>query len=436
MERKAIAGISAITLAVAIAAFEAGRMSSPAAPSTRRLVEHRDFDQAASGRNASRIEERDFSKVTIENIGEVNFDQAYELLRSATPETLTQWSERLDALPTGPQKMAAIATFYKTLAQLDTTTAVDLALKLTRREARWAAFGAVHAAAPASEMRHVARMETSGNLKGLSLTDFVWTWSRIDPVSASELVTALPDTVDNYGRSTLLANWASMDPGAAKTWLDNLDPKQRDDYVYEGFYGGWFEANPAAAVSHLAAHATDEKFDKAVRGAAQALFQESPDAARAFIISLPTALAKGAAGGALESQATGRFLLRDPDPLEPSSAARWLYTLPEDVRDDQIGRVVAQWSARDPDGVNAWLREMPLPTRDRIAAEFCQAFDWRQPGRNLEAGLSISDPRLREEALRALLQQIGSKKSARKMLQEANLPPPEAAKLQELIAEL
>src|SRR3954464_394902 len=44
-------------------------------------------------------EPTDYSSVAIENLGQVEFDHAYELIRSAPREALSAWSKRLEALP-------------------------------------------------------------------------------------------------------------------------------------------------------------------------------------------------------------------------------------------------------------------------------------------------------------------------------------------------
>jgi hypothetical protein len=76
---------------------------------------------------------------------------------------------------------------------------------------------------------------------------------------------------------------------------------------------------------------------------------------------------------------------------------------------------------------------MPTPTRDRVAAEFCLAYDWDDPQRNFAAGLKIDDRQLRENIFRELFKKVGSKKRARELLQQANLPPEQAAALERLM---
>lgn len=107
---------------------------------------------AAQPLDSPQFEKVDLSAVKIENLGEVDFEQAYALLRSAGKETLVEWTMRLQALPTSPHKTAGITAFFKTLAQMDTGVAAELALKMDRHEPRWTAILAVTKAAPAANL--------------------------------------------------------------------------------------------------------------------------------------------------------------------------------------------------------------------------------------------------------------------------------------------
>ena len=78
---------------------------------------------------------------------------------------------------------------------------------------------------------------------------------------------------------------------------------------------------------------------------------------------------------------------------------------------------------------------MSTPTRDRVAAEFCLAFDWDDPQRSFAAGLRIDDRQLRENTFREVFKKVGSKKRARELLQRANLPPDQAAALERLLVQ-
>lgn len=435
MERPALLFFSATTAAIALLGFAAGRQSVGTTDAGRGPGGNTPAGELRP-RSVHEEEIADLSRVTIENLGQVEFEQAYDLLHSAPRDVLERWALRLEALPTGPHKTAAISTFYKTVAQLDTKTAVDLALMLTRHEPRWTAISAVGAAAPAANLSEVARMMSSVNLKKLSVTDLVVNWSRTDPVSTSRFIASNRDlAVESYDLKLLLNNWAALDPAAAKVWLDNLEASRRDDDVYQGFYEGWFERDRTAAVTHLVTHAADEKLKKAVEGYADALFAASADEARAFVVQLPKGSARDAAISQIAGRATGRFEL-DSQRSEPASIARWLFTLPDDAWQGHIGYVLSSWSEQDGPAVESWLDQMSGPTHDRLAADFCRAFDWNQPQRSFVAGFKITDRQLRHETFREIFKNVGKKKRARELVSAAKLSPEQTGELEGIIAHL
>ena len=435
MERRALLVLTATSVAIALMGFAAGRQSVRTTDKVR--VAGVNSPAGELRRRSIREEEiADLSKVTIENLGQVEFEQAYGLLQAAPREVLSDWTKRLEALPVGPRKTAAITAFFKTLAQLDAKTAVDLALTLTRREPRATAASAINAATPASSLSEVARLLTSVKSEGvpLSATELIEEWSWTDPVSTSQFVASHPEMANEVSLSLLLGNWAEVDPAAAKAWLDQLDASQQDPRVYRGFYAGWFEHDRPAALSHLIANAGDEKLDKAIEGVAHFLFSESPATARAFVLDLPEGHARKTAIDEITGDATGRFLRGGPS-FSADAVAKWLFTLPADEWQDNLGLVVSKWSGEDPAAVDHWLNDMPTPTRDRVAAEFCLAYDWDNPQRNFAAGLRITDRQLREQTFREVFKRVGSKKRARGLLQRANLPAEEAAALERLMVQ-
>jgi hypothetical protein len=431
MERPALLFLSATTVAISLLGFAAGRQSVGTITTVR--APGGDSPAGELRRRSIREEEiADLSKVTIENVGQVEFEQAYRLLKAAPPEVLSDWTRRLEALPVGPRKTAAITAFFKTLAQLDAKTAVDLALTLTRREPRATAASAISGATPASSLAEVARLLASGKVETRSATSLIENWSCTDPVSTSQFVESHPAMTDEIDLALLLGNWAELDPAAAKAWLDHLDAGRQDPRVYRGFYAGWFEQDRPAALNHLIANAGDEKLSKAIEGAAYFLFSESPATARAFVLDLPEGQARKTAISEITLEATGRFIRGTPS-FSADAVAKWLFTLPAENWQDNLGTAVSKWSGEDPAAVDHWLNDMPTPTRDRVAAEFCLAYDSDDPQRNFAAGLRIDDRELRENTFRELFKKVGSKKRARELLQQANLPPDQVAVLERLM---
>lgn len=437
MERPALLFLSATAVAIALLSFAAGRQSVGTTDEVRGRISGANSPTGELRRRSIREQEiADLSKVTIENLGQIEFEQAYRLLQAAPPDVLSDWTKRLEALPVGPRKTAAITTFFKTLAQLDAKTAVDLALTLTRRDPRATATSAINAATPASNLAEVARLLAGVKSESVpvSATDLIVNWSCVDPVSTSQFVASHPAMADEGDLALLLGTWAELDPVAAKAWLDQLDASRQDPRVYLGFYSGWFEHDRPAALNHLIANAGDEKLDKSIEGVSHFLFSESPATARAFVLDLPEGHARKAAVSKIANDVTA-FYLRGRPSFSADAVAKWLLTLPAENWQDNLGAVVSKWSGEDAAAVDHWLNDMPTPTRDKVAAEFCLAYDPDDPQRNLAAGLSIDDPQLRESTFREIFKKVGSKKRARALLQRANLPPEQAAALERLMAQ-
>jgi hypothetical protein len=437
MERPALLFLSATTVAISLLGFAVGRQSVGTTDTVRAPGVNSPAGELRR-RSVREEEMADLSKVTIENLGQVEFEQAYRLLQAAPREVLSDWTKRLEALPAGPRKTAAITTFFKTFAQLDAKTAVDLALTLTRREPRATATSAINAATPASSLAEVARLLASVKLDKMSVPgsaiDLIAYWSCTDPVSTSQFVASHPEMSDETGLGILLGNWAALDPAAAKAWLDDLDASRKDPFVYRGFYSGWFEHDRPAALNHLIANAGDEKMNKAIEGAAYTLFSESPATARTFVLDLPEGQARKTAISKITIEAAGHFLRGSPS-FSADAVAKWLFTLPADNWEDNLGSVVSKWSGEDSAAVAHWMNDMPTPTRDQVAAEFCLAFDSDDPQRSLAAGLKINDRQIRENTFREVFKKVGSKKRVRELLQRANLPPEQAAALERLMAQ-
>jgi hypothetical protein len=340
---------------------------------------------------------KDYSGVLIENLGQVEFDQALDLLQSAPKEALAAWVKRLEDLPVGPCKTAGINAFFKALSQIDAATAVDLALSMKRRDPKWTAIGAISSAMPAANLNEVARMYTALNEKKLSLTDLVWNWSRSDPVATAKFLSNYSGQVDNEDIAHLMTNWAALDPVAAQAWLTE-HPERREAGVCAGFYSGWVEHDRTTGLNDLRARVDDETYGKALDTVSRDLFKDSPDAARAFILTLPPA-AQQAGVGAIVGDVTAVYLSGAGD-LQTDEVAKWLITLPEELWRENLGDVMNRWEYRDRAGLEGWIDQLPSTTRDAVLADYCKAAGPYLQVENIRAGLKILDQKLREETLR------------------------------------
>lgn len=375
----------------------------------------------------------DYSDVLIENLGQVEFDQAFDLLHSAPKEALTAWTKRLEALPVGPRRTAGITAFFKTVAQIDTKTAVDLALSLNRYEPRWTAIGSIGSAAPAANLGEVARMYTELHEKKLGLGNFVIDWSRSDPVATAHFLSSYEGEVDNRDVAQLMANWAALDSAAASEWLASQVPGRRDEDVYAGFYSGWFEHDRAAALNALRMRANDETLSKALKAVSMALFKDSPAGAREYILTLPPS-AQETAVNAMVHDVTAIYLSGVPE-LQASDVAKWLLTLPENLWHEEVGEVVNRWPEQDGAGRDAWIDQLPLNTHDAVLAAYCRAGNSYIQAQNIRMGLKIRDSNLRQETLRDVFHNM-EEEAQKALWRNEQLTPTERKELSKILKRL
>jgi hypothetical protein len=439
MQPRASLILGAICCVVVPMGFALGRWSGSTAatvggrPSESSPSSDRSLPQAGPAAKDS----ADFSAVTIENLGQVEFDHAFEMLRTAPKEALIAWTKRLEALPISPRHTAAITLFFKTVAQIDTKVAVDLALSIERAEPRWTAIGAIDVGAPLANLSEVARMYSGIDPMGQALVgSLISRWSLTDPEATARFLAAYSGTVTNEELAPFLGNWAARDPAAAMQWLANADAKRRSSRVYEEFYAGWMSKDRAAALQAIAMRSSEKVMKKAIRRATENLFMDSPDAAREFVLSLSNIAAQKEAVAQVTEHIT-RVVLGGADRIQikPPEAAKWLATLPEELWHSEIGYVLDQWGFTDPPAVNAWLNQMPPQTKDRLLAEQCSAFNWNVPTTGFKAGLQISDRELREKTFREVLKEMNGA-GREELLQKAELSADEAAEMQRILKRL
>jgi hypothetical protein len=376
-----------------------------------------------------------YSAVTIENLGQVEFDQAFELIRSAPKQALMAWTRRLENLPLAPRKTAAINMFFKTISQIDTRTAVDLALAMDRNDPRWTAIKAVAVAAPYSNLDDVARMYAAIGPTSQSIVgDFIAKWSTVDPEATARFLASYPGQVDNRDIEPFVANWAAVDPNAAQDWLAKTDASRRDASMYESFYLGWLLKDRNSAVQDLAARATDKMFETAVKRVNEEVFSESPDAARNFVLALPPDR-QAAAVDQITGHITNFYVGGDYLHLKADEVTKWLVTLPDSLW-QQVGNVIDSWMSSDSSAVDAWLNGMSVQARDRLLAEHFRASHYSDdPTAAFQSALSISDRTRREDVFREVFAKMDAEKR-KELLEKPKLPPEQAAELRRILKRL
>jgi hypothetical protein len=378
----------------------------------------------------SRNEVTNYSAVTIENLGKVEFDQAFGLLHSVPKEALTVWTKRLEALPVGPRRTAGITAFFKTLAQIDTKTAVDLALSMSRYESRWIAIASIGSATPAANLSEVARMYMALHEKKLGLSDLVVNWSRADPAATAQFLSRWEGDVDNRDIAQLMTSWAALDPAAAGRWLADQVPGRRDEDVYAGFYSGWLDQDRTAALNALRTAVNDKTLSKALGVVTMDLFKDSPGNAREFVLTLPSNVQESAVDSIVHD-VTALYLSGVPD-LQASDVAKWLITLPEELWREAIGEVVNRWPEQDSKERDAWIDQLPLNSHDAVLAAYCRAGNSYIQAHNIRMGLRIRDSNLRQETLRDVFGAM-EEQAQRALWRNEQLTPAEMEELAKIL---
>ena len=384
-----------------------------------------------------------FDRVIIHNIGAVPFVEIFDLLRSAPPEKRLQWIRQLEEMPAGPQRAAALASFYKTFVQLDPHAAVASISGLKNDGTLYIAVDAMIGAAPISAMPEMAEM-----LAGLPAKidwgrpsffgDVIDHWSMVDPEAAAKFFDSHPKISFELSAG-LLRNWAQLDARAAKEWLEAQPESKQTDYVIDSFVSGWFERDEAGASAYAAAHSREEKFGNAINFIAETLFLRSPEQARAFLVGLPNEEARNTAARDIASITNGIILGGSDDwSRPPADVAGWLISLPHAAWQGAIGTVLENWQRQDEVGMTRWLDQLPPETRDQAVSEYCSTWSREnQPEHTIAWAMTITDPTLREQSLRELVSHwlSGSRKQALIKLETSTLPKAQKEYLATLLPE-
>jgi hypothetical protein len=420
----------ALCLLISPIGFAVGRWTASAPRRAGVTKQYSVINASAEHKRTASSDTTDYLSVTIENLGEVEFDQAFGLLQSAPKEALAAWAKRLEVLPVGPRRTAGITAFFKTLAQIDTKTAVDLALGMNRYEPRWTAIGSIGSAAPTANLSEVARMYIELHEKKLGLSDLIINWSRADPIATAHFLSSYEGEVDNRDVGQLMASWAALDPDAAREWLAQQIPSRRDEDVYAGFYSGWLEQDRLAALNELTTRVGDETFKKALNVVSKDLFKDSPASAREYILTLPPT-SQGTAVDAIVGDVTAVYLSGVPD-LQADDVAKWLITLPENLWREAVGEVVNRWPERDSAGRDAWIDQLPLNTHDAVLASYCRAGNSYIQAQNFRMGLRIRDSNLRQETLRDVFSNM-EEEAQKALWRNEQLTPAETKELAKIL---
>jgi hypothetical protein len=107
----------------------------------------------------------------------------------------------------------------------------------------------------------------------------------------------------------------------------------------------------------------------------------------------------------------------------PEDIAKWILTLPQESWSEPMTNVLGNWDRLDETGLASWINQLPVETRDQVAADYCSMNSLEHPEQAIAIGLTITDATLREQSLRKLMDHwpMNSPEEARALLEEIPL---------------
>ncbi len=402
--------IGLLTVGFVVGGFQVGRHSVDAVALSKRAAET-SVDSPTPFTRLPVMAEKDHGRGSVREIATVPFSQLYDFLRSAPREQLMAWAADLERMPKGPRQRAAVAAYYKSLIQVNPAAAIEAVLQAQNLSMRDAAIVAVMKSAPESIWGDLAEMiehlPHPRRLHGYFPEDIISKWSRVDPIAASQFIERNPTNGEDDRLYSLLRNWGVIDPSAARKWLEQEPPRQTKGAIV-AFLGAWAENDRAAAIDYAVANAGRETFTAGINELAHSLLRDAPDDACSLILRLSPDSAKMAVTTIAET--TTAIILHAPEDYQrpPDVVARWMATLPLELWKDNIGEILGSWMRDDADSATGWLRQLQPNVRDATLADYCWRGDSESAEKRFALGLTISDRKLRDEALGEFARRLGT----------------------------
>ena len=215
-----------------------------------------------------------------------------DMLRSA----VTNWA-RTDArealawagaLPTGPQREAALASGIDALGESDPQQAAKLATTLLKGEAQAEAFGGIAGSWAGKDPGAAAAWAgklTDPSARSMAVASVASAWARQDPAAAAAWATRSPEAAHTL--STITQQWALQDSTAAAKWLDTLPSGNARDSAVSNFSHAVVDADPEGALAWAATIAQPENRDSALTNVFFQWKRTDPKAANAWLRATP-----------------------------------------------------------------------------------------------------------------------------------------------------
>jgi hypothetical protein len=360
-------------------------------------------DQVEERADKNRIESPDdLANARVDDLGAVPAVELTELMGRATREQLAAMALKFNEAPTDARTFGGMGVFFQVWTALDPKAALSGAFRIQDVAMRkLAASVVVDSVSPSAAPELIVFLtehpdkDLAAECKNEFLGGLISSWSLLDPEAASRFIDDLGDTKNNLGyraRGNIVYNWATLDPSAALEWVAKQKEKDFADtpYLYDDVIRGWCRKDISAASAYVAQHLDDPAVGEAASSLVTAMFnQNNVDEATAWVSHMPAGDPRDEA----ESKIASLWAAKDP-----SSAARWVATLPPDEQTN-VGRTIANtWIDTNWPEASRWIATLTGDVRDVALAAAVNREGATQVD-SLALALSIGNEEMRNNAL-------------------------------------
>jgi hypothetical protein len=313
----------------------------------------------------------DLANARVDDLGSVPAAELTELMRRATPEQLAAMALKFNEAPTDARTFGGMGVFFQAWAELDPKAAVTGAFRIDDVAMReLAARTVVNSVSPSAAPELIAFLTNHPDkdliaaCKNEFLGSLLSNWSQLDPEAASRFIDQLGDSKNDPGsnlgykaRGDIAYNWATLDPSAALEWAAKQKGKDSpySPELYDNAIRGWCRKDIIAASTYVAQHLDEPDIGGSASSVVSAMFDHNVDEATAWIGRMPAGDPRNQA----ESTIASLWAQNDP-----SSAAKWVATLPANEQTDLVSAIANNWMDTNWPDASRWINTLTGDIRD------------------------------------------------------------------------